>query len=279
MIDLHTHSSFSDGSLTPEGLVAEGVRLGLTALALTDHDSVGGVDRFLAAAKKTSLRGIPGVEISADVMTGSVHILGYFVEHHNPALAVHLASLCKGRKERNDRIVKNLNALGVAITLQEAAAYAGENNVGRLHFAQALVARGYVANRDEAFKKYLAKGKPGYADRLRFTPAQGIALIRQARGVAVLAHPFATELDKASLANAVRDLVAAGLQGIEVHYPQHTPRQVKQYLALVKQYDLVATGGTDFHGAPMPDIHLGTGFGGLAVQDQIVGELEARIAR
>ncbi len=278
MIDLHTHSTFSDGSFTPEQLAAAAAAAGLTAISLTDHDSVMGVDRFLAACSKQKVRGIPGVEISLDFPDGTMHMLGYFIDHRNPALTQHVAKLRSGREHRNREILKQVNAMGLTLTMSEVAAYAGEDNVGRLHFSQALVARGYVRTRDEAFKKYLSKGKPGYANRLRMTPAQGVEIIRNAGGLAVLAHPFTLHLGKQSLEKLVGDLAQAGLQGIEVFCPPQSPKQVKQYSSLADKFNLVATGGTDFHGAPMPDIKLGTGFGDLNVPDTVLDQLDARRA-
>ncbi|MBI2440349.1 MAG: PHP domain-containing protein [Lentisphaerae bacterium] len=288
MIDLHTHSTFSDGSLTPEQLVGEAERVGLAAVALTDHDSLGGLARFAAACAKSRVRGIAGVEISVDLppsrrggqpagpsAEASMHLLGYFIDPANPQLNDHINRLRDGRVRRNNDILKRLNALGLALTLNEVAAYAGENNVGRLHFAQALVARGYVRTNQEAFDKYLAKGKSGYANRLRLTPPEAVAMIRRASGVAVLAHPFTLNLGKAELTNCVGELAQAGLQGVEVYYPQHKPKLVRQYLELARQFNLVATGGTDFHGAPVPEIRLGRGFGTLEVPDSVLEQLDA----
>jgi predicted metal-dependent phosphoesterase TrpH len=216
------------------------------------------------------------VEISLDFPDGTMHLLGYFIDHHDAGLVEHITKLQAGREHRNQEILKHVNAMGMPLTMNEVKAFAGEDNVGRLHFAQALVARGYVRDRDEAFQKYLAKGKPGYADRKRMTPAEGVEIIRKAGGLAVLAHPFTLHLGKQALEQLVAELTAAGLQGIEVFYPQQNPKMVKQYSALARKFNLVATGGTDFHGAPMPDIKLGTGFGNLNVPDTVLAELDAR---
>ncbi len=278
MIDLHTHSTFSDGSLTPEQLAGEAARIGLSAVALTDHDNIDGLDAFLAACRKHSVRGVPGVEISLDFPDGTMHLLGYFINHRDAALAGHIARLKAGRERRNQEILKQVNALGMPLTMNEVASFAGEDNVGRLHFAQALVARGYVLTKDEAFQKYLAKGKPGYADRLRMTPAQGVELIRHSGGLAALAHPFTLNLGKPALEALVDKLTRAGLQGIEVLYPQQNAKLVKQYSALAAKFNLAVTGGTDFHGAPMPDIKLGSGFGDLKVPDSVLAELDTRRA-
>lgn len=277
MIDLHTHSTFSDGSLTPEQLVREAELARLSALALTDHDSISGLERFMAACSKSKVRGVPGVEISVDCnpSDATMHILGYFIDPANAELNEHVNRLRDGRRHRNAEILKRLNAMGLMLTMNEISAFAGENNVGRLHFAQALMARGYVRTTQEAFDKYLAKGKSGYANRLRFKPLGGVAMIRSAGGIAVLAHPFTLNLGKQALADCVGALVQGGLQGIEIYYPQHSPKLVRQYLDLAGQFQLVATGGTDFHGTPMPDVKLGRGFGMLNVPDTVLEQLDA----
>jgi len=277
MIDLHSHSTFSDGSLTPEQLVREAERARLSALALTDHDSISGLERFMAACSKSIVRGVPGVEISVDCnpSDATMHILGYFIDPANAQLNEHINRLRDGRQHRNEEILKRLNAMGLMLNMNEISAFAGENNVGRLHFAQALMARGYVRNTHEAFDKYLARGKSGYANRLRFKPIGGVEMIRQAGGIAVLAHPFTLNLGKQALADCVGKLAQAGLQGIEIYYPQHSPKMVRQYLDLAKQFHLIATGGTDFHGTPMPDIKLGRGFGALNVPNAVLEQLDA----
>ena len=279
MIDLHTHSSFSDGSMTPEQLVAEAERQGLAAVALTDHDTVGGVERFLAAGKGSAVRAVPGVEISVDYAVGTMHVLGYFVDHHHPALLGRMKELQSGRSDRNDEILRRLNSMGLILGMNEVRAYAGEDNVGRLHFSLALVARGYVRTREEAFEKYLAKGKQGYVDRPHLTPEAGITMIHDAGGVAVLAHPFTLNVGKYGLIDLAGKLVGFGLDGIEVYYPQQSAKQCKLYRAIARQFDLVSTGGTDFHGSALPDIRLGRGFGTLNVPDSVLEKLDERRQR
>jgi predicted metal-dependent phosphoesterase TrpH len=231
----------------------------------------------MAACSKSKLRGVPGVEISVDCnpADATMHILGYFIDTANLELNEHVNRLRDSRQHRNEEILKRLNAMGLMLTMNEVASFAGENNVGRLHFAQALVMRGYVRTTQEAFGKYLANGKSGYVNRLRFKPFGGVAMIRQAGGIAVLAHPFTLKLGKQALADCVAELVQGGLQGIEVYYPQHSPKMIRQYLDLAAQFHLVATGGTDFHGAPMPNIKLGRGFGALNVPNAVLEQLDA----
>ena len=276
MIDLHMHSTFSDGSLTPEELLVEAAQTGLSAIALTDHDTTGGLKRFFAAAKGGSVRAIAGVEISADFKPGTMHMLGYFISAENGAFEERLRWIREGREIRNAEILAKLQALGFELTWDEVKAYAGEDVVGRPHFAQALLARGYVANKDEAFDKLRGKGKPAYADRRRLTPEDAVQLVVSAGGVAVLAHPFTLDLSADATRKLLSGLKDAGLAGIEVYYSEHNPDMVRLYESMARDLDLVATGGSDFHGALAPAIRMGKGFGGLSVPDEVVPALEAR---
>lgn len=277
MIDLHTHSTFSDGSLTPEQLVAEAERVGLTAIALTDHDTTAGLSRFLAAAERSRVRGVSGVEISAEFHPGTLHMLGYFVDPAYAPLEESLRWIREGRELRNAQILEKLQKLGMNITWEEVKSYAGEDIVGRPHFAQALQARGYVKSKDEAFERFLGKGKAAYVDRRRFAPADCIRLIREAGGVAVLAHPFTLGLNPEETRALIRNLRDAGLEGMEVYYSEHTTDMVKMYETMAGELGLVVTGGSDFHGALAPDILLGRGFGNLAVPDSVLERLDARL--
>jgi len=274
VIDLHTHSTFSDGSLTPEQLAELAARTGLTAVALTDHDSTNGVLRFMAACGPQGVRGVPGVEISADVKAGTMHILGYFLDPTHALLEETLRLIRNGRQVRNQEILEKLNKLGLELTWNEVAAMAGEEVVGRPHFAQAMLARGYVTKREEAFDRYLGKGKPAYADRFRLSPAHSIAAIRGAGGIAVLSDPFTLQLVTSALRKCVAELKNEGIQGVEAYYPEHTAEQAGDYLALADDLGLVATGGSDFHGESNPAIHLGVGFGALSVPDTVMDALD-----
>lgn len=282
MIDLHAHSTFSDGSLTPAELAAAGQRAGLTALALTDHDTMAGIDAFLAAGKDMSagtvMECIPGVEISAEVPKGTMHVLGYLMDHTDEDLNRSLAMIRGGREERNGRILERLRELGVEVSREEVAVYAGEDVLGRPHIAQAMMARGYVPTIKAAFDRYLAKGKPGYMDRLRLSPKESVAAIRRAGGVAVLSHPFTLDMGREELRQTVSKLCDAGLQGVEVYYSEHSDAQVSEYLGLVSSFGLIATGGSDFHGEINPKVRLGVGFGSLRVPDEIVAALRAAAA-
>lgn len=276
MIDLHVHSTFSDGTLTPAALAIRAREIGLTALALTDHDNTAGLESFLPACAREGIEGIPGVEISADVKKGTLHILGYFVERGNPHLEDVLGAIRNGRKDRNVKILERLKDLGLALEWDEVARHAGEDVVGRPHFAQALLERGYVRTREEAFDRYLAKGKPAYIDRFRLSPTDSIAAIRGAGGVAVLAHPFTLEMSRKALEAFTKGLRDAGLEGVEVYYAEHTPKQTRDYGKLANDLGLVVTGGSDFHGEGNPGIHLGMGFGSLCVPEEALEALKER---
>ena len=277
MIDLHVHSTFSDGSLTPEELVEKAAAVRLTAMALTDHDGMMGIARFLESCRRHGLRGIPGVEISVGHDGGTLHMLGYFMDHQHAGISEGLARLRQGREERNRRILERLNQLGVVLDWDEVSRFAKEDVVGRPHFALAMVEKGYVRKKDEAFDRYLGKGKPAYVDRFRFTVEQSLAMIREAGGVPVLAHPFTLNLGRRRLREQLADFARKGLQGIECYYSEHNPDQQRFCINLARDLNLAVTGGSDFHGAMNPDIRQGVGFGNLNIPDELVDLLHARI--
>jgi 3',5'-nucleoside bisphosphate phosphatase len=285
VIDLHTHSTFSDGSLTPEELVALARRRGLSALALTDHDSTAGMPRFRAACAASAaegyregqgLRGIAGVEISVDVAHGTLHLLGYCLDTGHAGLEQMLERIRAGRQDRNGQILKRLNDLGLTLAWEDVASLAGEEVVGRPHFAQAMLAKGYVATKEEAFDRYLGKGKAAYFDRFRLAAPQALEVLLRAGGVPSLAHPFTLDLDRAALRRYVGELRDVGLQAIEVYYSEHSPDLTAQYLALAREFGLAVTGGSDFHGEMNPKIDVGVGFGALRVPDELADALLAR---
>ena len=276
MIDLHCHSTFSDGSLAPEQLIAEAETIGLAALALTDHDTTAGLPRFLAAAEGKPVRAVPGVELSVDCSSGVMHMLGYWMDLENPELLRQMAWIRDGREMRNRTMLEKLNELGLAMTWEEVQSFAGEDVVGRPHFAQAMLRKGYAKDKNEVFDKWLGSGKPAYVERPRLTAEAAVALIRQAGGVAVLAHPYSLRISKEAMAALFGELAAAGLAGVECYYSEHSADLTKEYLVMAQQANLVPTGGSDFHGEVSPGIRLGTGFGGLNVPDEVLAQLEAR---
>ncbi|MFH0909235.1 MAG: PHP domain-containing protein [bacterium] len=269
------HSTFSDGTFSPEELIAEGQRIGLKAMALTDHDTTNGVPRFLAAARAAGIRALTGVEVSADPPHGTMHVLGYCIEPEDPVLIEHLKWIRDGRDARNHEILHKLKTLGCHITMEQVESYAGEDVVARPHFAQALIAAGYAKDKKDAFEKYLARGKSAYAERRRLSPSATLELIRCAKGVPVLAHPFTLDLDPGALREQIRELANQGLLGLEVFYSEHTPDRVRDFGKLAQEFNLVATGGTDFHGANSPQVKMGSGFGGMFIPDDIPDKIEA----
>ncbi len=268
MIDLHMHSTCSDGTFRPADLVREARGAGITRMALTDHDTVEGLAEAAEAARREGVAFLGGLEISAEFGPGTLHILGYGFDPEEPHLLERLAFVQKCRADRNPIIVERLNALGLDVTLKEIAARAGGDLVGRPHFAQTLLDKGYVSSRQEAFDRYLAKGQPAYADKVRLSPAESIEIIRRAGGVAVLAHPLQLKIeDPDSLEAFVRGLKDLGLQGMECYYRNHTEEDEARFTSLARKYSLLRTGGSDFHGANRPRIRLGIGEGRLKVPD------------
>lgn len=244
-VDLHSHTTASDGALAPRALVEKAARHGVRVLAITDHDSTDGLaEAMAAAAEHPPLVIVPGLEINCDVEGGEVHVLGYYVDHEAPWFQEFLREQRAERVARVHRIAERLAALGMPIDPAEVFAVAREGSPGRPHVAQVMVARGYVKSVREAFDRYLHAGGPASVPRQRLTPAEAVAVIRKARGVPVLAHPGVGGKDE-----LIADLVRAGLMGIEVYYAEHSAGQVAAYLDMCRRFDLVATGGSDFHGA------------------------------
>lgn len=258
LIDLHVHSTASDGSYSPEEVVRLAAARGLRAISLTDHDTIDGVAEAAAAGEALGVEVIPGVEISARFPGGSMHILGYFVDYHSGLLDARLAVLKKSRADRNPRIVAKLNALGAKITMEQVEKISGGGQVGRPHIARALLEHGYVRDIQEAFDRYLRNGGPAHVSKFRFPPDEAINMIREAQGIPVLSHPFTLGLGSAyALKNLLQDQKKLGLAGLEVYYPEHTPEQEARYLKLARELDLLITGGSDFHGANKPEVDLG----------------------
>lgn len=274
--DLHMHSTYSDGTLTPRQLVERAKELELQAIALTDHDTFDGVEQAKQAGAELGVKVLSGVEISVEYASKTVHMLAYCFDSGADRLRQGLEKLVAGRTERNLKIVQKLNELGLPVSYEEILAVAGGKVVGRPHIANVLLKHGYVASWDEAFGKYLARGAAAYVERLRFSPVDSVAMICQAGGLAVLAHPkFVALKPGETLEDVVRALVDAGLKGIECYYSFHTPEETAAYLELARRYNLLVTGGTDFHGANKPDIEMGRGLGELHIPLSCAQGLEA----
>jgi predicted metal-dependent phosphoesterase TrpH len=258
LIDLHVHSAASDGSYPPAEVVRYAKEGGLTAFALTDHDTVEGLPEAVAAGEALGVEVIPGVEISARFPGGTMHILGLFIDYTNGHLDERLAVLKQARADRNPRIIAKLNGLGIPITMGQVNRISGGGQVGRPHIARALLEAGYVQDLQEAFDKYLGWRRPAYVSKFRFPQEEAIAMIRDVQGVPVLAHPFTLGLgSEFALRNQLVELKNLGLAGLEVYYPEHTPEQEARYLKLARELDLLVTGGSDYHGANKPEITMG----------------------
>ena len=279
MLDLHAHSNASDGSMSPTALVELGAQVGLSALALTDHDTVAGIAEALRAAEGKRMRLVPGIELSARLEDGTLHIVGLFVDHAHPALGRFLADVLRMREERNARLVAKLAEIGMPVTLEEATEAAGGESVGRPHFAAKLVEKGHAQSLSEVFQKLLGRGGAAHVFKERFEPRACVEVIRAAGGVPILAHPDQTSRRGAALDALVAELKGYGLLGIETHCAAYTSQVTHDYGQLAKRHGLVRSGGSDFHGRPKPDIRLGRGFGSLHVPDSLLAPIEEAAAR
>jgi predicted metal-dependent phosphoesterase TrpH len=278
-IDLHLHTTHSDGSLRPSDVLALAKDAHVSALAITDHDITSGIPEALEMGAALNIDIIPGVEISSFDGKGELHILGYYIDWQNQRFNERLASLRASRHRRNPLIVERLRAAGLDITYDEVRALAGTESVGRPHIAQLLMQKKYVTSAKEAFDRYLAEGKPAYVARELPSPAEAIAWIREAGGVAVLAHPTWVKSTGEGLQSQIQALKEVGLGGIEVHYSTHTKSETSRYLELARRLSLVVTGGSDFHGLTKPDISVGSGRGDLKVSERLLAPLREAVGK
>lgn len=278
-LDLHLHTTHSDGSCTPTEVVDLAHQAGVTTLAITDHDIMTGVAEAIMAAEPCGIEVIPGVEISSIIGQSELHILGYFLDWQDPILNERFTTLRESRHRRNPQIVERLQALGIDITYDEVRTRAGSDSVGRPHIARTLMDKQVVSSAKEAFDRFLANGKPAYVPRDLPNPAEAIQWIKAAGGLAVLAHPTWVKLADRSLVELLRELKTAGLDGVEVYYSTHSSRQIREYLSLAQQLGLLITGGSDFHGLTKPDIDVGIGKGTLHVPTSLLPKMKAAVGR
>jgi hypothetical protein len=278
-IDLHIHTTASDGTLTPPEVISQSLELKLKAIAITDHDTLAGSKEALQAGIPSPLNFLTGVEISAAPPrfydgSGSFHLLGYSIRLDDPALNHALEKLQQARKNRNPAIIKRLNDLGIAITLDEVRQEAGDGQLGRPHIAKLLVKKGLAESMNQAFDRYLGVDGPAYVDKFRIECRKAIALISGAGGIPVLAHPG---LLKCKTRGQFDDLIAGlkkmGIRGVEVFYPEHTPDQTHLFAELARRHNLKLTGGTDFHGTIHPEVKIGSGKGDLFVPYELYEQL------
>lgn len=274
MIDLHSHTTASDGSLTPAELAALAAGRGLTCLGITDHDTIGGLAEAEQAAAAVGLELVPGVEISVDYSGGEFHLLGYFIDYRNALFLDRLSYLQENRFNRNQVMLRKMRDLGFEMTMADIEAEAGGGQIGRPHMARALLKKGYVDSVQEAFNRYLADGQPLHVPKVKLAPPEAIDLVHLAGGAAVLAHPrYLGFDDPADLEVEIEQLAGAGLDGLECYYSQHSEAQTRLYLEIATRHDLVVTAGSDFHGISKPDVELGTIYQGRAGDSSLLEPL------
>ncbi len=284
-IDLHIHSTASDGTLTPSEILVKAVTLGLKAIAITDHDTLSGSEDALARGIPPSLEFLTGIEISAAApdgypLNGSVHVLGYGIDPSNPGLLDVLQIAQQAREERTPKIIKRLKALGMVLEERELSRIVGSAMVGRPHIARLMMEKKMVTSIDDAFDRFLGKNKPAYVQKYRIPMTDTIDAINGAGGIAVLAHPHVNGLKDAKVReNFILDLQSKGLKGIEAIYPDHPQWATEEYCLLARKHDLLITGGTDFHGAVTPNLEMGVGNGSFHVPYHLYESLIARLKR
>jgi predicted metal-dependent phosphoesterase TrpH len=253
-VDLHIHSNYSDGKFNPEELVRKANELGLTIISISDHDSVEGIPAAVSAARSfPGFTFIPGVEISTDVPHGEIHVLGYFIDYTSPELLETLKKMRSSRVERARKMVTKLAGLGINIEWARVQQIAQGSSVGRPHIARAMQEKGYITSFKEAFTKYIGRDGPAYAEREKMTPVEAVKLILHSGGLPVFAHPI-TFRDYETM---VVDLVAAGMVGLEVYYNNSTKEDIRKVLSLTDKYNLIPTGGSDYHGIEPDEVSIG----------------------
>ena len=279
MIDLHVHSTCSDGTLSPTELVDYAIQKGLSAFALTDHDCVEGLDTILSYAKSlpNAPEIIPGIELSTDENGQEVHMVGLFIDHHNPEFNQYLQEFITSRTTRNKKMCHLLQEHGMNITYEELEAEFPGAVLTRAHYAKLLLKHGYVKSIKEAFERFLGDHCPCYVSREKITPVMAIDLIKKAGGLAILAHPILYHMSDARLDALVQKLKEAGLTGIEAIYSTYSPAEERQIRKLSTKYDLLLSGGSDFHGENKPGLDLGTGYGKLYVPEEILDKLKTAL--
>ncbi|WP_320171605.1 PHP domain-containing protein [Maridesulfovibrio sp.] len=273
-IDLHTHSTASDGTMTPAELVRAARDAGLSAIAVTDHDTIDGLPEALEAGVKAGVEVIPGCELSVQSETGALHIVGLWVDSYSYTLKKAFDKIRDRRKSRNEGMVAKLRDLGFEISMEELLAQ-GAGTIGRPHMARIMVDKGYVSSFDEAFVDYLGKKGRAYMPKDNISAEQAFELLHSTGATPILAHPFLLNNNEEKLEKEIHRLKELGLEGIEVYYSSHTVEMTGFIKKMAKKYDLQPSGGSDFHGYVKPDIHLGKGAGNLFVHHSVLDGLKA----
>ncbi|HHW48721.1 MAG TPA: PHP domain-containing protein [Clostridiaceae bacterium] len=273
-IDLHTHSTASDGSMSPGELVKHAKECGLSAISITDHDTIDGVAEALEYGETLGIEVIPGLEISAEFEL-EMHILGYFPKSKYKNIQPTLLSLRESREKRNPKIVNKLREMGFDISMEEVKREAFGEIIGRPHIAKVMLRKGFVSSIKEAFDKYLSIGRPAYFKKNKLTPKECIEEILKAGGVPVLAHPSMLDMSYHELDETLASLKKDGLIGIEAYYVENSPEDTEYLVRLADKYSFIKTGGSDYHGSYKPDIEIGKGYGNLYVPYELLEELKS----
>lgn len=278
LIDLHVHTTASDGTMTPAEVVRHAKNTGLTAIAITDHDTVDGIEEAVEEGNITGLEVIPGVELSVDYNGKEVHILGLFIDYKNENLLDKLKEQRKNKEDRDIKMIKKLNELGVNISIEDVTAETFDGrNANRAHFAAALVKKGYVRSVREAFDKYIGDGMPAFVERDKMPAKEAVELVKTAFGIPILAHPYLRDWEVKMVEKMIVDLKNAGIEGIEVYHSEHNEYKTGILLEIAKRYGLLISGGSDFHGKIKPDLEIGFGFGNLRVGYYWLEKLKASL--
>ena len=277
-IDLHTHSNISDGASSPEDVMRSAKEAGLCAVALTDHDTVAGLDRAEAEAKRLGIEFVPGVEVSSECIS-QVHVLGYYIDRTSPVLREAFDKMQEERIVNFNRCLKKLIDHGFYMTAEDVRAVAGDAGVGRAHFARVMVDKGYVSSVKEAFDRYLYVGGPCYVKRDVIDAKEAVALIHRAGGLAFFAHPHQTRLNNDGIYELMKELAAAGLDGVEGYYSEYTPEMGETIRNMAESLGLLLSGGSDYHAAMKPHIAIGSGIGGnLSVDYALLEKIKKKAA-
>lgn len=276
-VDLHTHSTFSDGTFTPKELAAYGAKKGLSALALTDHDTLEGNEEAVFYGEKYGIEIIPGVEISTEYESTELHIVGLFTGNESKELESSLKKLRESRKTRNIEMVQKLNEIGININYDEIAESAKGDVITRAHIAKEVIKNGYASSNSEVFERYIGKDKPAYVKRNVLPWQDTLRLICESGGLPILAHPLLYRISQRRLEMILGELARYGLAGIEAYYATHTPSEVKYVKMLADKNRLKPSGGSDFHGDNKPKLDLGTGYGNLCVPKEVLDGLKKEL--
>ena len=277
-IDLHVHSNCSDGTFSPSEVTACALRAGLTAFALTDHDTVDGIAEAAGAADKTGLEVVPGTELSCNYNGKEIHMLGLYIDASSEELLTALQKLRALRERRNEEMLRRFQEDGFSVTRQELCGGCPDAVITRAHFARVLVEKGYASSTEQAFKRYLEHGRKYCPPKENFEPEEAIRLIRAAGGFPALAHPMQYKLSWKETERLITTLKAHGLMGVEVYYSSHHIGQSQQLQAICRANGLLPTGGSDYHGANKPDIRIGIGRGNLRVTDLLLDDIRSSLA-